>query len=178
MGLPERVEEALEEPGEAHARSLAFNPWGTLLAAGCTGGTVAVYDWQTRGLAAAWEGGHDASTDVTALLWSADGRTLVSGARDGSLAAWDVATGRPRPLGTLPGGAVVRLAWAAGTQRQPQGQQQGDVLASLAAGPAHLLCLSSGRQQALPLLTPGEPGGRRWLWAYTAMPLRVRALPL
>lgn len=152
IGLPERIEEVLST---VPATCMAFNGFGTLLAAGRDGGGVALYDWQTRGVAATLKGGHPDSTHVSALLWSADGRMLLSGGDDGSLAAWDVASGLPRRLASLGGGAVVQLDWAGGRKPQPQGQEEGEVLVSLAAGPAHLLCLRTGEAQPLPMLTIG-----------------------
>lgn len=159
-GLPEQVEEVLE-PGPASA--LAVNPWGTLLAIGRPDGGVTIYDLQTRGPAATWpsssssaSGGH-----VTALLWSASGRALLTGAADGSVTAWDVLSGSPvhrwGPLGgggSAAGSAVVRLAWAGEQQRQES--NEGLVLVSMAAGPAHLLCLASGQARPLPVLNLGE----------------------
>lgn len=155
VGLPERIEEHLTPP--APAACLAFNPWGTLLAVGCRGsGSVALFDWQTRGVAARLEGGHPATTDVTALLWTADGRSLVSGGADGSLTVWDVAAGRPRRLPGL-GARVLHLAWADSQAAAAQGaaQAEAEVLVSLATGPAHLLSLRSGQSSMLPLLAIG-----------------------
>lgn len=164
--LPERVEEVLE-PGAASA--LAVNPWGTLLAIGRPDGSIAIFDLQTRGLAATWTGSNSSSSNggspagsrITALLWSASGRALLSGTADGSVTAWDVLTGTSvRRLGPLgggssgaAGGAVVHLAWAG--QQQQQEANQGLVLVSMAAGPAQLLCLASGQAQPLPLLNLG-----------------------
>lgn len=48
VGLPEQIEEVLEGP--CRAVSLAFNPFGTLLATGCGGGEVVVWDYETRGI--------------------------------------------------------------------------------------------------------------------------------
>ncbi len=162
--LPERVEEVLS-PGPAS--SLAVNPWGTLLAIGQPDGGITIFDLQTRGLAATWpsssgsagpsKGSDAAGSRVTALLWSASGRALLSGAADGSVTAWDVLAGTPvqrlGPLGGSGGSIVVRLAWAG--QQQQQEANQGLVLVSMAAGPAHLLCLASGQAQPLPMLNLG-----------------------
>ncbi|PRW33215.1 Retinoblastoma-binding 5 [Chlorella sorokiniana] len=166
--LPEKIEEELE-PGVATA--LAVNPWGTLLALGRPDSGIIVYDLQTRGLATTWPGSASgagasngsapAGSRVTALLWTASGRALLSGNADGSLTAWDVQSGTVvRHLGPLggstggaAGGAVVRLAWAG--QQQRQEANEGLVLVSMAAGPAQLLCLASGQAQPLPVLNLG-----------------------
>lgn len=47
LGLPEHIEESLEC---GHARCIAFNPAGTLLAAGCEEGQVVIWDCLTRGV--------------------------------------------------------------------------------------------------------------------------------
>ncbi|KAL4854491.1 Retinoblastoma-binding protein 5 [Chlorella vulgaris] len=155
VGLPERVEEQLSEVA---ACCLAFNRWGTLLAAGCMDGTVALYDYQTRGVGANLLNGHTPGSHVSALLWSNDGHTLLSGARNGSLVAWQVASGQVQQVVALPSssGAVTHLAWAHGYDQssghQGQRQDQDEVLVSMAAGPAVLLRLSDGHQQQLPVI--------------------------
>lgn len=158
MGLPERVEEQLSEVA---ACCLAFNRWGTLLAAGSMDGTVALYDYQTRGVGASLINGHKPGSHVSALLWSNDGHTLLSGARDGSLVAWQVASGQVQQVVALPSssGAVTHLAWAHGYNQssghQGQRQEQDEVLVSMAAGPAVLLRVSDGLQQQLPVICIG-----------------------
>lgn len=142
----------------------AFNRWGTVLAAGCTDGTVGLYDYQTRGLAATLAQGHTPTTSVTALLWTSDGRTLLSGASDGSLAAWDVAGCCLRQM-LLPAAAaaISHLEWAGaqhGGQPLADQQQEGEVLVSMAAGPALLLRLSDGTCTRLPMLSLGARSGR------------------
>ena len=154
VGLPERVEEQLSD---VPARCLAFNRWGTLLAAGCAHGAVAVYDYQTRGVAALLEGGHAPDTDVAAVLWSGDGRVLLSGGRDGSVTAWDVATGRVRQrLRLTSPGVVTHLAWVSGeVQHLLAGGQEDEVLVSRSGGPAVLLRLSNCHEQQLPVVCIG-----------------------
>jgi COMPASS component SWD1 len=49
VGLPETIEEYLEGPHPAV--SLAFNPFGSLLATGCQDGQVLIWDYETRGVA-------------------------------------------------------------------------------------------------------------------------------
>lgn len=156
VGLPERVEEQLSG---AIASCLAFNRWGTLLAAGCLNGSVALYDYQTRGMASTLEGGHPDQTAVTALLWSGDGRTLLSGGHDGGcVVAWDVASGRVRQRLQLPSaGAISHLAWACsgrGHRQQQQGPED-EVLVSREGGPAVLLRQSDGHLQQLPMVCIG-----------------------
>ncbi len=175
MGLPERLEARLSSG--APARSLAFNPAGTLLAAGTADGRIALFDYQTRGLAVHLEGGHARDAAVTALLWSGNGRTLLSGAADSTLASWDVAAGACSWQQQLPGGggAVVQLAWAGeppqcdeqtqqaqqSSTQQPfmaQARQCGEntVLVSRTAGPALLLSLQGGSDpRELPMVAVG-----------------------
>jgi len=49
--LPERIEEAMEPLPGAPAACIAWNRYGTLLAAGGGDGAVAVWDMDTRGVA-------------------------------------------------------------------------------------------------------------------------------
>ena len=171
MGLPQRIEERLRTGG-APARSLAFNGWGTLLAAGCADGSITLFDYQTRGVAAHLRGGHPPAAAIGALLWSADGRTLLSGGADGCLAGWDVGAGERRLSLQLPGGPITRLAWVPPLhgqvgdprQQQPAGPTghlallpgEGEVLVGRGTGPAVLLSLRDpSRQQELPLLAAG-----------------------
>jgi WD40 repeat protein len=53
---------------------------------------------------------HQAS--VSGVVWSSDGRTVLTSARDGSLAAWDAASGQPRGRLELGPGAIERLVAA------------------------------------------------------------------
>ncbi|PSC73945.1 retinoblastoma-binding 5-like protein [Micractinium conductrix] len=174
VGLPQRIEERLRTGG-APARSLAFNGWGTLLAAGCADGSITLFDYQTRGVAAHLRGGHPPAAAIGALLWSADGRTLLSGGADGCLAGWDVGAGERRLSLQLPGGPITRLAWVPPLhgqvgdprQQQPAGPTghlallpgEGEVLVGRGTGPAVLLSLRDpSRQQELPLLAAGSDG--------------------
>jgi WD40 repeat protein len=157
LGLPERVEEVLSD---MQARNLAFNRYGTLLAVGAAGGTVVLIDYQTRGMAATLGGGHGADADVTAVLWSTDGRTLLSGASDGNLAEWDVAGLQLRRQLELPkAGAISHLVWAGSEQYSDSdgkhASQQAEVLVSRSSGPALLLSLQSSQWQALPFMCIG-----------------------
>src|SRR5436305_9743311 len=80
--------------------SLVFSPDATLLASGgamarCSGDSAcgdndpSVRIWRvTDGAHLALYSGH--SDGVTALDWSADGRTVVSGSQDGTVRLWDV----------------------------------------------------------------------------------------
>jgi COMPASS component SWD1 len=164
-----------EQLSAAPARCLAFNPWGTLLAVGCLGGAVAIYDYQTRGLASVLQRDPDhkqmkvqgtmehpqGACDITALLWSADGATLLSGASDGSLVWWEVVRGKPRlrwhcgcDYGTTSGG-ITHLAWACSRQQQLRGGSCDDVLVSMSAGPALLLNQYSEDPHELPVIAIG-----------------------
>lgn len=54
LGLPEAIEEQLS--GSGHALCAAFNSLGTLLATGCKGGEVVIWDFQTRGPVRTYKG--------------------------------------------------------------------------------------------------------------------------
>lgn len=58
VGLPEHCEEVLKPPPGQPALCLAFNPSGTLLATGCAGGDILIWNYQTRALVRTWKDGH------------------------------------------------------------------------------------------------------------------------
>ncbi|WP_371614618.1 PQQ-binding-like beta-propeller repeat protein [Streptomyces sp. NBC_00454] len=74
------------------AFALAFSPSGRLLAVGDNGGTVALWDTETREQTGPALLGHDGPIDVVAF--AADGRTLVT-ADDDVIHRWDTTTGEP-----------------------------------------------------------------------------------
>lgn len=89
MGLPETIEACLS--GSTPISCVSFNPFGTLLASGCRNGDILLWVWSTRGLARTFTGGH--TLEVTSLLWSTDGKQLLTASRDGTLTVWDVQQG-------------------------------------------------------------------------------------
>ena len=174
MGAPEKIEEFLEAgPGLAPV-CLAFSPRGTLLAGGCTGGELVIWDYETRSVARVLPpqgrssanlggGGQGGDGDgaaappaaITALAWSASGRRLAAGTACGRLVIWDVLAGQPLAEHDLGCGAVVALC---SNRALP-----GALLVSCAVGPAQLLSLSA--------FAPGGGGGdiqRRLLPALAA----------
>jgi len=69
-------------------RSVQFSPDGKILAVGGTGDlTVRLWDVKSFNPAAALRG---SSGDILHLLFSADGKTLAAGSRDGFVRVWDV----------------------------------------------------------------------------------------
>ncbi|BDA44046.1 Retinoblastoma-binding protein 5 [Coccomyxa sp. Obi] len=82
--LPEAVEEVL---GRGTARCVAFNAWGTLLAAGTETGEVVVWDFETRVVARTFQAHNQA---VTCLAWARSGRYLMSGSLDRTVSLWDI----------------------------------------------------------------------------------------
>ena len=92
---------------------MAFNRWGTLLAAGTAAGVVEIWDFETRSLArelcdadaksrprggsASADPGPDASAPrssvgaaVLSVHWSVDGTKIIASCADGSVTVWDV----------------------------------------------------------------------------------------
>ncbi|MDP6438745.1 MAG: protein kinase [Candidatus Brocadiia bacterium] len=67
--------------------ALAFSPDGRLLAAGCRGGWVRLWDWETAELLAEGKG-H--KRGVVALAFSPRGRLLATGGNDEKILLWDV----------------------------------------------------------------------------------------
>jgi WD40 repeat protein len=77
-----------DHPGDTTA--LAVSPDGGLLAVGCKGGAVRVWDPDTDRPVGEWRWPADA---VTALAFSPDGRLLASGGTDRAVRVWDPRTG-------------------------------------------------------------------------------------
>lgn len=82
-GLPEHCEEVLECPLGAPARCVAFNPAGTMVATGCVGGNILIWDYQTRGLIRTWSGGHRCVLCVRTWCWYWRAWEGRRGAREG-----------------------------------------------------------------------------------------------
>ena len=68
--------------------SLAFSPDGRLMAAGCRGGWVRLWDWEKAELLA--EGKGHGKRSVLALAFSPDGRVLATGGNEATILLWDV----------------------------------------------------------------------------------------
>ena len=80
--FPEEIEEWLDY---GNTKCVAFNTRGTLLAAGCQGGRVLVWDFETRGVARELTG-H--TGDITHVKWSSSGRLIMSTSLDKSVRCW------------------------------------------------------------------------------------------
>ncbi|KAK9798921.1 hypothetical protein WJX73_000407 [Symbiochloris irregularis] len=138
--LPQQIEEVLRE-GKGHAKSLAFNRRGTLLAVGWEDGSLLIYDFETRGLARTYK---PHSARITTLAWSANGRFLASGSTDKSVVLTNVELGTQEAR-VLRSGAITRISL-----------NQHDhycCLASYASGPAELISLRDQACKALPYIT-------------------------
>jgi len=77
---------------DAWLRALAQSPDGSLLAAGSDAKRVLLVDASGGRVRARLEG---ASSTITALSFSADGRRIIAGDGAGSVHAWDAASGAP-----------------------------------------------------------------------------------
>ncbi|KAF9375766.1 hypothetical protein CPC16_000545 [Podila verticillata] len=85
--FPEVIEDTLED---GPAVTVKFNRRGTLLAAGCSDGSIVVWDFDTRGVSRSLIG-HIKT--ITSLSWSRNGRYLLSSSRDWNCIVWDLLTG-------------------------------------------------------------------------------------
>jgi WD40 repeat protein len=95
---------ALQHP--EGVRAVAFSPTGTMLATGA-GNTVRLWD-PAAGRELATLKRH--ANDVTALVFTPDGRGLFSGSADRSVRLWDTASGRLRDSYRWPTGKVSAVA--------------------------------------------------------------------
>ena len=121
--------------------SIAMSPDGALLAAASIGGTVAVIDRRTRTLTRTLVG---PGLPVWSVLFSPDGRTLLTGGADNIIRRWNAATGEPvdpllmetsgDPLAAYAGdrGAeIFRACVACHTLAADQGNRAGPTLAGI-----------------------------------------------
>ncbi|CAB3404860.1 unnamed protein product [Caenorhabditis bovis] len=89
LQFPEELDGTLDlQNGSANC--CKFNRWGTLVAVGCTDGRVFIVDFITKGPVKVWTA-H--TLPVASLSWSRDGRKLLTGSSDMTIAVWDVLTG-------------------------------------------------------------------------------------
>ncbi|KAK3275271.1 hypothetical protein CYMTET_16586 [Cymbomonas tetramitiformis] len=86
--VPEVIEEYLDH---GVATCIAFNRRATLLAAGCTSGSIVIWDFDTRGIARVWADGHRLT--VTSVSWTKKGYHLLSSSSDQDLVLWDALKG-------------------------------------------------------------------------------------
>lgn len=77
-------------PDEAYVYALAFSPDGRRIAAGLSGGGIAIWDVATQKLTR-WPAGH--TSVVFSLSFSPDGKLLASASKDGSAILWNGETG-------------------------------------------------------------------------------------
>ena len=88
--------------------ALAFAPDGQTLAV-AAGSLILLWD-VASGEKQATLRGH--ASEVTALSWTPDGRTLISGGKDRTVRSWDVRSGRERAVYQWPIGKVFAVAVA------------------------------------------------------------------
>lgn len=88
------VKPKLSRPGRISVTSCTWGPGGSTIAAGLADGSVQI--WQTKGLGHGslpsqyLKDAHESGEDVTAVLFSEDGKTLSSRSTDGTLKIWDL----------------------------------------------------------------------------------------
>ena len=73
--------------------SIAFNPYGSMLASGSYDNTIRIWDFHTSKLKATLTGHTGA---IYSVAFSPDGSTLASGSYDRTIRLWDVHTGKPK----------------------------------------------------------------------------------
>ncbi len=127
---------------------LAWNPAG-LLAVGTSGSLILL--WNGSGDPVMFDTG---AQGVDALAFSPDGTLLVSGANDGTVALWDVAT--HTPLQTLPGhtGTITSLAFSPDGTRIASGSADGTARLWNAATGESLATLTVGNAATAVAFSP------------------------
>ncbi|VDK58925.1 unnamed protein product [Anisakis simplex] len=87
--FPEELDGCLDVQ-QGSANCCKFNRWGSMIAVGSIDGRVYIFDVITKGVVKSWM---CHGYPITALSWSRDGRKLLTGATDWSVAIWDVMEG-------------------------------------------------------------------------------------
>ena len=89
--------------------SIAFNPYGTMLASGSYDNTIRIWDTRTSKLKIALTG-HTGR--IYSVAFSPDGQTLASGSSDQTVRLWDLHTGKVKATLTGHTGRVYSVAFS------------------------------------------------------------------
>eukprot|EP00884_Botryococcus_braunii_P022577 jgi/Botrbrau1/9002/Bobra.0148s0105.1 len=95
--LPDKIDDTLED---GSVTCVDFNRLGNFLAAGCSDGTILIYDFDTRGVHQKFK---LHSTSVACVSWARSGCLLASATALGEISVWDVAKGVPHLSAKLEG---------------------------------------------------------------------------
>ncbi len=77
-------------PATSEIRGLVFSPDGSAFAIGAADGTVQLRDGPSGDVLTTWS----THVDIDCIAMGANGRLFLAGCEDGSISAWDIATGR------------------------------------------------------------------------------------
>ncbi|MBL9135027.1 MAG: protein kinase [Verrucomicrobiales bacterium] len=109
---------------QAYARTLAFSPEGSWLAAGSVAGMLHLWSMED-GKALTWDWNHSQTAD---LAFSPDGTQLASISLDGTIRTWEPGSGHARLEGTSSAGPLYSVAWASDGSRLFAGALNGSLV--------------------------------------------------
>ena len=116
--FPDQVAATLQRNNSSKQVCAALNTAATILAVGCSDGGVALYDFETRGVAKLLKG-HTAA--VVALSWNATSHHLLTASLDGLIIRWNVMEGTQGAYATM---GTVSTAASAITAADEEGQSK------------------------------------------------------
>lgn len=131
--MPAAKQLAIRTDFSGPARAPMISPDGSLVAMGLGEGVINICSMEDLSTVRSLR--HETRSQVCAIAWSPDGRSLVSGTVDGDAAVWDVATGKQR--------GVIRKPAEGSTPGAPAARIEGRVLSAAWSGDGRFIALTA-----------------------------------